>query len=865
MKVNGSLLFDASSASEIQNLRVQKIAGVSVPAYTSADAGRVIFIVTAGTSGSDNYSANTLYYGSAAANNWVAIATGGNAAALQSEVDALETSIGSIVNSGGVFVVGQVTGPAFTGSESNLTQLLQALSNYANANNELSELDDVTLTSASAGQFLMKTAGNWVNHTLVVGDIPSITATAANINILTGTTVTASELNFVHFVTSPIQAQLDGKQPIDSGLTALSALSGTGILVETADNVYANRTLVAPSEGITITDPAGIAGNPTFALANDLAALEGLTTTGYVVRTGNGSATTRALTGTVSNIVVTNGDGVASDTSINLAGVTQASSGTFSKVTLDAFGRVIGNTPVITSDITALADATYVNVTGDTMTGSLVMNTGTHISLPDAPVNATDAANKAYVDALQNGLSWKAAVRVATTGNISISSATSGYDGVTLTAGDRVLVLAQTAPAENGIYVFHGAGSALTRAADMDATAEFDGSAVFVAEGTVNQGAGFTETATVTTVGTSPVVFSQFTGGALYTWGDGLGQTGNTIFVNMGAGVAMLPSDEVGIDLYDEPNGALILTTDGSTHSTNTAAKLYLRLDGAGALGQTLAGLKINSGAVTNAMLTNPSVGLNGDAGTSTLALGQTLQVIGTSAQGISTAVSGQTVTVTAANASTSAKGVASFDSGDFAVAAGVVSIKAAGIDNGQLANSTVTLTGIDAAGGSSSDAFALGESVAIIGATGSPVSTLVTNNQVAISVRDATTALKGAASFNSADFTVVSGAVSVIAKNLDSLTDVTITGTPPAGQTLVADGAGQFKNQKIFHLHTQGTASTSWTVSHGLGQKYCVVTVVDDTDNVVIPQSIVFTSTSSLTVTFNTAITGAVVVMGIA
>lgn len=861
MKVNGSLVFDASSASEIANLRVQKIAGVSVPGFTSADTGRMIFVTTSGGA----YSANTLYYGSASANNWVAIATGGNAAALQTEVDNIETSLGSIVDGNGIWQVGQITGPAFSGSEATLKAVLQALSNYATSNNELSELDDVTLSSPSAGQFLMKTAGNWVNHTLVAADLSNVTSSAAELNKLTGATLSTTELNFVTGVTSSIQTQLNNKQALDAGLTSLAALSATGIVVQTSDNVFAARSLVAPSAGLTITDPAGLAGNPTFALANDLAAIEGLTTVGYVVRTGDGTATTRALTGVAGNTVITNGSGVASDTTIDLATVSQAASGNFRKITLDGFGRVSGNTAVVTSDITALVDATYVNVTGDTMTGSLVMSSGTSISLPDAPVNATDAANKAYVDALQNGLTWKTAVRVATTGNISLASAAAGYDGITLVAGNRILVKNQTAPAENGIYVFNGAGSALTRAADMDAAAEFDGSAVFVAEGTVNEGAGFTETATVTVVGTSPVVFSQFTGGALYTWGDGLSQSGNTIAVNMGAGIAMLPSDEVGVDLYDEPNGALILTTDGSTHSTLTSAKLYLRLDGAGALQQTLAGLKIGAASVTNAMLTNSVITLNGDTGVDAVALGETLQVIGVSAQGISTAVTNNVVTITAANASATQKGVASFATGDFDVTAGVVTIKSAGIDNGQLANSTVTFTGIDAAGGSSSDAFALGESVAIVGAAGSPVSTVITNNNVAISVRDASTALKGVASFNGSDFTVTAGAVSVIAKNLDSLTDVTITGTPAAGQTLVADGAGQFKNQKIYHLHTQGGPSTSWTVAHSLGQKYCVVTVADNTGDVVIPQSITFNDANTLTVTFNTAIQGNVIVMGIA
>jgi hypothetical protein len=257
-------------------------------------------------------------------------------------------------------------------------------------------------------------------------------------------------------------------------------------------------------------------------------------------------------------------------------------------------------------------------------------------------------------------------------------------------------------------------------------------------------------------------------------------------------------------------------------------------------------------------MLTNPSVGLNGDAGTSTLALGQTLQVIGTSTQGISTSVSGQTVTITASNASSSQKGVATFNTADFDVTAGDVTIKAAGVDNAQLANSSVTITGT-----TGSDAVALGESLAIVGGAGGEVSTAMGTNSLAISVRDATASLKGVASFDSADFTVTAGAVTAVAKNLDSLTDVAIT-SPGAGQTLVYNGSN-FVNQKIYHLETVGSAATTWTVTHNLGVKYCNVTVVDSTDEVVIPQSITFDSTSQLTVTFNTAITGKVVVMGIA
>ena len=69
----------------------------------------------------------------------------------------------------------------------------------------------------------------------------------------------------------------------------------------------------------------------------------------------------------------------------------------------------------------------------------------------------------------------------------------------------------------------------------------------------------------------------------------------------------------------------------------------------------------------------------------------------------------------------------------------------------------------------------------------------------------------------------------------------------------------------RIFHVHTQAVADTTWTVAHYLGQKYCNVVIVDDADEVIIPESIKFDTNNQLTVTFNVAITGKVVVAGVA
>ena len=59
------------------------------------------------------------------------------------------------------------------------------------------------------------------------------------------------------------------------------------------------------------------------------------------------------------------------------------------------------------------------------------------------PANPQEAATKNYVDSNITGLSWKNAVRAATTTNGTLASAYangSTVDGVTLATGDRILL-----------------------------------------------------------------------------------------------------------------------------------------------------------------------------------------------------------------------------------------------------------------------------------------------------------------------------------------------------------------------------------------------------------------------------------------
>jgi len=96
-----------------------------------------------------------------------------------------------------------------------------------------------------------------------------LTATAAELNALDGITASVAELNFVDGVTSAIQTQLNAKQPLDDDLTALAAIGTTGILVRTGAGTAVTRAIAAGT-GISIADGTGVGANPTItALASN--------------------------------------------------------------------------------------------------------------------------------------------------------------------------------------------------------------------------------------------------------------------------------------------------------------------------------------------------------------------------------------------------------------------------------------------------------------------------------------------------------------------------------------------------------------------------------------------------------------------
>lgn len=189
-------------------------------------------------------------------------------------------------------------------------------------------------------------------------------------------------------------------------------------------------------------------------------------------------------------------------------------------------------------------------------TGQTLTLVGTSkIQQPQSPLVGDDLANKAYVDSVAAGLDPKESVNLATTGNISgtYNNGTAGVgatlsgtsvlsvDGVTITAGDRILVKNQTNTFENGIYdvTTDGTNWVLTRANDFDGDPGNEvngGEFTFIMSGNTQADTGWvvsSPSGVNATIGTTPIIWVQFSSAGVVNAGLGLYQDGTTF--NMGA------------------------------------------------------------------------------------------------------------------------------------------------------------------------------------------------------------------------------------------------------------------------------------------------------------------------------------------
>lgn len=127
------------------------------------------------------------------------------------------------------------------------------------------------------------------------------------------------------------------------------------------------------------------------------------------------------------------------------------------------------------------------------------------------PSAEQDAMTRFIVDAR----GWKNPCRLTTGGNINLSSAPATIDGSSPAIGNRVLVRNQTLGEQNGIYVWNGAGNAMTRATDFDTSSKVVGGVCVRVNGGNNfaDTVWFLNTSGTIVLGTTPLTFIRELGG----------------------------------------------------------------------------------------------------------------------------------------------------------------------------------------------------------------------------------------------------------------------------------------------------------------------------------------------------------------
>lgn len=140
------------------------------------------------------------------------------------------------------------------------------------------------------------------------------------------------------------------------------------------------------------------------------------------------------------------------------------------------------------------------------------------------PTDPNDAVSKSFAEQLLNNRTWKDPVRVGVGSNVNIASPGATLDGVTMAAGDRVLLYGQSTQSQNGAYVWNGATSPMTRAADSDTDTEIrPGTTYVITEGSTADRYAILITDGIVTIGTSALTFVVMSNtGQVYTASNGL-------------------------------------------------------------------------------------------------------------------------------------------------------------------------------------------------------------------------------------------------------------------------------------------------------------------------------------------------------
>ena len=346
---------------------------------------------------------------------------------------------------------------------------------------------------------------------------------------------------------------------------------------------------------------------------------------------GNGSSLS-SITG--ANVTGQVGNALVAGTVYTAAQPNITSVGTLSSLAVT--GNITSNANVVTDLIVGRTTSISIEAAGansnvflkPTGTGTVDV-WGKIISNVATPVSSTDAATKQYVDEVAQGLSPKGSVVAASYAALpayTYDNGTAGVgatitanangaltlDGIQPTVGARVLIKNETsgnAPV-NGVYVVTtnnaGAPFVLTRAIDMNVGTEFPGAFVFIETGTVQADTGWVCTSdSPITVGTTAIVFTQFSGAGEYTAGTGLTLTGTQFSISNTAVTA-------GAYGNGDYNATFTVNAQGQL---TAAANVAITANAANLTGTTLSATVLNSSLTSVGTLTALAVTGNVSAG----------------------------------------------------------------------------------------------------------------------------------------------------------------------------------------------------------------------------------------------------------
>jgi hypothetical protein len=410
------------------------------------------------------------------------------------------------------------------------------------------------------------------------------------------------------------QITLSGTSQIVSGTS-----NGSGITLGTSQtDIFQNRggnVTVQVGTGGTIANTWTFAQDGSFTSPGNIttsanANVGNLNTGGAVVATGNISG---------NNLSITN--------NANVGNVISTGS-------ISATGNITSNANVVTDLIVGRTSSVTITATGSdqninlTPTGNGTVNVGNFIiSNVATPVASTDAATKQYVDDVAQGLhthdSCNAAtsttLATATTGTITYNNGTAGVganlvttgsfnliDGVNVqTSGTRILVKNEANAAHNGIYTWANS-TTIVRAIDFDTPTEMaGGDFTFVTAGTLYDNTGWVMPDPVTTVGTSPVVWVQFSGAGTYIAGTGLVLNGNEFSI---------ANTTVTAGSYGNGDSVATFTVNGQGQ-LSAAANVAITANAANLTGSSLASSITTSNLTSFGAVTGMSVTGNITAG----------------------------------------------------------------------------------------------------------------------------------------------------------------------------------------------------------------------------------------------------------